>query len=343
MGLENAFSGRPWPFRRDSWWVRFEHERVPVPSPSVRLFGILCTWMEADVVFATVKNAFVQGCERVLLLDNDSPDETISEALRGGAELAGVFHTDAHDDPGRVGRMNDLAAQASLEDGAEQIWWLYLDADEFPHGPYGLTIREYLDRLDRRFRVVGSVTFDHYPSSRPGYLPGFHPIECQPYCEQRRAPYCSAQHFKHPLIRLDKGRAPLGLSRGYHKATGADGQLAEPCVGLITHHFRFREEAATRHRVEALGEGAGRGRSRLTDAGLAMRGRRNALDDVYAQSWDRVFSYNIGGGGRGVHPLPWSKVVDAVHIPLARWYGGSEFRAALASAAACPSPPAVEG
>jgi len=53
-----------------------------------------------------------------------------------------------------------------------------------PEGPAGLTIADYLRRLDRRFRVVGSTYYNHLPTAKPEYIPGFHPIDFQPLCEQ---------------------------------------------------------------------------------------------------------------------------------------------------------------
>ena len=68
--------------------------------------------------------------------------------------------------------MNEVVAEVSLAEGDQHIWWLYLDADEFPHGPWGMTLREYLATLDERFRVVGTRFFNHYPSGTPHYEPG---------------------------------------------------------------------------------------------------------------------------------------------------------------------------
>ena len=111
--------------------------------------------MEADVIGATVANAFAQGCDRVYLVDNDSADATVAEAVSAGAQFRGVVldrevrrtPSSRHHEPRGRGRVADS--------GAEHVWWLWLDADEFPHGPGGLTVREYLATLDRRYRIVG--------------------------------------------------------------------------------------------------------------------------------------------------------------------------------------------
>src|SRR5690349_12004867 len=52
----------------------------PDLSLPVRLFGIVATWCEEDVIEATVHNAFAQGCERVFIVDNESPDATLRRA-----------------------------------------------------------------------------------------------------------------------------------------------------------------------------------------------------------------------------------------------------------------------
>ena len=69
---------------------RDRHRRgsSPIPTPisldRSTKFAVSCivgAWMEADVIGATVKNALTQGCERVFLVDNDSHDETVAEAV----------------------------------------------------------------------------------------------------------------------------------------------------------------------------------------------------------------------------------------------------------------------
>jgi hypothetical protein len=103
--------------------------------------------MEGDVIAATVANAFTQGCERVLLLDNDSPDDTVARALQAGAELAASFTTIRFDERRRVELANRVMAEISSSTGDEHVWWLLMDADEFCHGPRGMTIGAYLTGL----------------------------------------------------------------------------------------------------------------------------------------------------------------------------------------------------
>src|SRR5262245_29704922 len=138
------------------WVVPQRNPTSPRVLEDFRLFAILGTWMEADVIEATVKNAFTQGCERVFLVDNESPDDTVEQAIDAGAELAGSFATAHHEERLRIRLMNEAASEISAADGSEHIWWAWLDADHFQHGPCGLTVREYLATLDRSFRIVGA-------------------------------------------------------------------------------------------------------------------------------------------------------------------------------------------
>ena len=50
------------------------------------------------MIEATVKNAFTQGCDRVFLVDNNSPDGTVQQAIAAGAEIAGSFSTPNYDE-----------------------------------------------------------------------------------------------------------------------------------------------------------------------------------------------------------------------------------------------------
>ena len=62
--------------------------------------------MEADVVAASIRNAVTQGCERMYVVDNASPDDTVSVALAEGAILARSFTSE---------RYNERLRRASYE------------------------------------------------------------------------------------------------------------------------------------------------------------------------------------------------------------------------------------
>ena len=42
------------------------------------------SWMDGDIIEATVRNAFAQGVERVYVIDNGSDDETVPAPRRRG-------------------------------------------------------------------------------------------------------------------------------------------------------------------------------------------------------------------------------------------------------------------
>jgi hypothetical protein len=300
-------------------WSRVEdNEPGPMPLDEFRLFAVLGTWMEADVVAACVDNAKTQGCERIFLVDNDSPDDTVERAVDAGAEVARIFATDHYDEDLRMRLMNEVVEEASSAQEADHVWWLWLDADEFAHGPSGQTLREHLGQLDRRFRIVGTRYFNHYPSDAPQYVPGKHPLDFQPLCEELAPPFCAQRHRKHPLQRWDRDAPPIICEAGFHRAH-SDAALIEPTEGAFLHHFPFREEATSRARLDVLCNVSG-GRAREDDPATAhMVPRYRSLEAVYAQRWGEVENF-MPGKGHGVTLVPWSELVSESDRHVARWY-----------------------
>jgi hypothetical protein len=310
---------------------------ISLPNPpnartlgNVRLFAVLGTWMEADVVAATIKNAMTQGCERVYLVDNDSPDDTLKIACREGAILARSFRTERYDESLRLQHMNSVVSEVSQSEGVPNIWWLFLDADEFHHGPSGMTLREYLKSLDQQFRVVGTRFFDHYPGESPHYVPGRHPLDFQPLCEELAYPMCPSRHRKHPLQRYDKDLAPIECGPGFHLVHCAE-QLYEPSQPAFLHHFPFRDKDITRRRLEALWAKDQGGVGRALEArDTHMLARFRSMDAVYSQDWQHVQNFIALDPMKnalesptplfGVNLKPWSEQVEAEHVPVLRWY-----------------------
>jgi hypothetical protein len=306
------------------WIVAEAQPESPRPLDSFRLFAIIGAWMEADVIGATVANAFTQGCERVYLVDNDSPDDTVSEAVAAGAELARSFSCESYDEVLRLEIMNDVVQRVSQEDGSEHIWWLWIDADEFPHAPAGATVREFLAPLDQRFRVVGGRFINHFPDREPAYVRGFHPLDFQPLCEEHRDVICGSGHRKHPLQRFDRGGAAIVADRGFHRASSTERPLVEPLEAVYIHHFPYREPGVTRRRLAALCGTDENGSRRVRegdDAADGMVPRFETLDAVYACDWDRVRNYRFDGKFSVAHPVPWTALVPAADTKCKRWYG----------------------
>jgi hypothetical protein len=110
-------------------------ERV-APQP-IEMYAVVSTWYDGDIIQATVRNCFEQGCSRVYILDNASPDDTVEVAERAGAIIANVYHTDMYDDDYRCRLQNEIVHRTTTEEKLSNLWWLTLDADEFPVAPDG--------------------------------------------------------------------------------------------------------------------------------------------------------------------------------------------------------------
>ncbi|MCW8138458.1 MAG: glycosyltransferase family 2 protein [Planctomycetota bacterium] len=284
--------------------------------------------MEEDVIGATVANAFTQGCDRVYLVDNDSRDGTVREALLAGATLGAVFATEQYDEPLRLKIMNDVVADVSRRESSEHIWWLWLDADEFPHGPWGMTIRQYLAQLDRRFRIVGARFINHFPDRRPEYIPGFHPLDFQPLCEEHTMG-CAKGHRKHSLQRFDRGGQPIVCDLGFHRANSVERPLREPTESIFLHHFPFRVREVTRRRLALLCGTDETGRTRVRDgddAGDGMVPRFETLEAVYRGDWQHARNYRVSRSHSHSipRPVPWPDLVGPEHSTFARWYAMNE-------------------
>lgn len=303
---------------------------APKVLPRCRLFGIIGTWMEEDIIAATIQNALTQGCERVYLVDNDSSDDTVAHACAQGAILARTFRTERYDDTLRLHHMNDVMCEVSEAEPDQHLWWLFLDADEFPHGPWGMTLLDYLRSLDQQFRVVGSRFFNHYPGTAPHYLPTRHPLDFQPLCEEISLPMCTSGHRKHSLLRYDKEAALIKSGAGFHLVYCAD-PVYEPKQPVFLHHFPFREESITRRRLAMLWAKNQDGDSRA-DASIDTHilARFRSLDAVYCQDWTKVVNFvsidpisaslESPPPPSGVTLRPWQEIIEPDHQPVLRWY-----------------------
>jgi hypothetical protein len=281
-----------------------------------RLFAVIKTWMDEDIIEATVRNAFVQGAERVFLVDNASSDATIANAEAAGATVAEIYETEAFD--GRLIQplVNAVVARESLRSDAEHVWWMLLDSDEFPEGPDGLTVREYLAGLDKRFRIAGASFMNHVPDRKPEYVPGFHPLDFQalyyPFEPLNHAP-CPLGHWKHPLQRFDRHGQFILSNEGAHLAFASE-RLIEPSVGVVIHHFQYRDEARTRARLQLIHD-TGRDALHSSAGWNSFERRRRSLEAIYTQRWDEVETPPNRQAEASRRPQPWPGVASA-----RRWY-----------------------
>ena len=290
-----------------------ENPNQPLQLNDFRVFAVIKSWMDEDIIEATVRNAFLQGADRVFLVDNASSDATIANAEGAGATVAEVYESEAFD--GRLVQplVNAVVARESLRSGNDHVWWMLLDSDEFPEGPDGLTVREYLARLDSRFRIVGASFMNHLPDHKPEYIPGFHPLDFQPLCypfEPLNHAPCPLGHWKHPLQRFDRHGQFIVSNEGAHLAFASE-RLIEPCVGIVMHHFQYRDEARTRARLQLIHD-TGRDGLHSSAGWNSFERRRRSLDAVYAKRWDEV-------------ETPPNRCVQASHLPQA-WPGAASVR-----------------
>ncbi len=303
-----------------------DNPRHPSTLDGFLLMAVIKTYMDEDVIGATVQNLKAHGFDAVYLVDNASTDATVSNAVKAGAEVAEIYETEVFD--GRLVQplVNGVVARESLGSRAEHVWWLLLDSDEFPEGPGGMSLRQYLSGLDRRFRVVGASFMNHLPSSKPEYLEGFHPVDFQPLCypfEPANHPPCVLGHWKHPLQRFDRHGQFVLSNEGAHTAFASE-RLVEPSVGIVTHHFQYRDEERTRAKLELV---CGTSSPRVglhESAGFSGFARRKrSLDAVYARRWADMDVLPNRRASASTRPQPWPGVAD-----VRRWYPRQEAGAA---------------
>jgi hypothetical protein len=240
----------------------------------------------------------------VYLVDNGSDDATVERAIDAGAIPARRFDTDGFDEERRMSEMQAVADEVSADEAANRVWWLFLDADEFYGGPDGLTLREFLAALDRRYRVVGAHILNHLPTAEPAYVRGKQPLDFQPLSYRVPAPWwCDHGHWRHALLRFDRDAAPIRIGRSFHVAH-CEERLFESEQAVVFHHFPYRERETTRRRLERLlGLTSGADRSRSADAaGYAAtehyRRRLAALEAVYEQRYEDADIYLHPPGAR---------------------------------------------
>ncbi len=263
------------------------------------LYAIIGTYNEEDIVYATVKHAFQQGCKKVFLVDNGSKDRTVAEALAAGAELALSYETSKYVELLRIRLMNDLVERLSLESSYDAIWWLWLDADEFPEGPNGQTVGTMLEQLGEEYRIAGCSLVNHLPTSEPYYIQRYHPGDFMQYGEaynpsSLKVKHCSSCHWKHPLQKFVR-QAPIVRSlSGFHMAICKE-KLLEPTSTIVFHHFPFREKDSTLQKYGKLCGIEGSNGNRVSfDDSVSLNGRsciRRRYDNllhIYNAQWDKV-------------------------------------------------------
>ena len=294
-----------------SWAVSAAPTERASPIQNFALYAVIGTWMEEDIIADTVRNSFNQGATRVFILDNESPDDTVNEARNAGAELGMSYNTEHFECAYQAALINEFIQYISRNCSHDHVWWMLHDADEFLCPEGAGTIRDFIGSLDRRFRVVGARVLNHYPTpGGPAHIPGEHPINQQPLCQEISSKICDQRHLKHPLLRWDRHGPRIDASPGFHRAEPSQSPWIEPVGSVIMHHFPFRNEEATRRRMDALWSSQDTSRAKLNDPGTDhMQARAQSLDAVYTGDWGRVRNYDPEGPEEGVQLVDWGTLV----------------------------------
>jgi hypothetical protein len=275
------------------------------------VFGITAAWNEGDVIFATVRNLRAQGTDRVFVIDDESDDETLDEASAAGATVIPSTSDGVYREADRGRKIREVIRDQTARAGGD-VWWVIVDADEFPRGPGGGTIRDLVASLPGSVDVVGSRVLDHFPSAPQAYLQRSHPVSSQPLAQWYRSPYCPHGHWKHQLLRLRDQDDLLPLP-GHHVAAARDGRrVREAEQSLLMHHvsLRNRDRMAARLLRATAPEGRyARSPDPYTRWRIAQR--LAALDPVYSGRYEAVPSCYAGEPRLGVNLRDWRELVPA--------------------------------
>jgi hypothetical protein len=282
------------------------------------VYAIISSWYDSDIIYDTVRNCFNNGCTKVFLLDNDSPDNSVSEAIRAGAEVAEIYHTDYYDDDLRIRKQNEFVQRIVESEKHRELWFLSLDSDEFPTGYASDTIQQTLGRIPGDIRTIGSSAIDLYPLKDQIHTIGQHPASCYTHGINRIARcYCELSHWKHVALRYFNGVFDIAQGRGNHRPAHIRPNRTiyeAPSWNLPIFHVPIRNEVNARARLTALCSKTNKqGHHRSIGDDLVIGGqgaikRFHSLDMIYQQQWDKVelpHSQMYGRDIVGICPYPW--------------------------------------
>lgn len=199
----------------------------------MQLNAILCTWNEEDVISATIKHAFAQGCSNVYLIDNSSTDDTVKRAINAGAKLLLRFETKFFDEYEKIHNLNAAVMAINMQSRDKHIWWLYIDADEFPNIDCNLNIYNFLNTLDSSVGAIQGYMHNHIPTHKPHYVSGYHPVDFMQICNKTKI-------SKIPLIKYVKNSPHIYSMGGAHTFDSNGNDFAVLMDSLNIHHFNYK-------------------------------------------------------------------------------------------------------
>jgi hypothetical protein len=283
-----------------------------------RLFAVTAVWNEDDVIFANVRNLFDQGADCVFVIDDDSDDRTAEEAKEAGAIVVPSKNDGVYREAERSAKIRKLIREQTAAVGGE-VWWLVVDADEFPRGPGETTIREFVHTLPPWVDIVGSRVLDHWPSQKEAYSARSHPLTAFPLAQWYRWPWCGLGHWKHQLFRM---RTPEDLipMPGQHTVQSADNRrVREYPTSILMHHFAMRNRERTEAKLRRAWERGGR-YSQSSDTFTRWRivQRITSLNHIYSGRFDLVPNNFPGEPLLGVQLYHWQELVPENERRLSR-------------------------
>ena len=274
------------------------------------VYGLCQAWNEDDVIYATVRNLFLEGAGRVFVIDDASDDATASEAMAAGATVIHDTSDGAFDELRRTRRIAQVIEEET-EAAGRPVWWIVVDADEFPRGPEAATIGDLVRTLPPWVDTVGSRVLEHYPSARSAPKPRHHPLDELPNARWHNNPSCAAGHWKHQML-LVRRPGELRFMFGRHTIAAREGRrpVIESEASLLMHHFPLRDRERTERKFRLAGSDTGRyGASSDTFVKRRLEGRLRMLGLAYAERYDALPNTFPGEPKTGTSVADWRGLV----------------------------------
>jgi hypothetical protein len=190
------------------------------------------------------------------MIDNASTDRTVEIAINAGAILAYSFKSKYFNEFEKIAYLNTVVKNYNDQSNENYIWWLYIDADEFPNINCKLRIIDFLGSLDFSIMAVSGYLFDHIPTHPPYNISGCHPADFMQLSVKTNT-------SKIPLLRYDKGKAHFYSAGGAHTFDTCGESISIALDALDIHHFNYRRPEDTINRLKLFITQSADGTSRV--------------------------------------------------------------------------------
>lgn len=256
---------------------------------------------EADIIEAFVEHIFAQDCDRLLIVDNESTDNTLHTLRRLASDYPIIVGTDTEK---RYFQAHKMTRLASLAYRAGAGWVVPMDADEFwfaPHGTLGSYLRSTSDD------VLRSFLYNAFPTPTQPVVSG--PTQ---------------------RLRINKGPDPtlskqcartfpgLWIEMGNH-GIRRPGRLAD---GLSILHLPWRSYDQYRRKVRD-GAAALQGTNTSSAMGNHWTNQGELSDLALTNRWQRLLE------GHTVPSMGWSPSPEALITDPSSWTSWEDARNAL--------------